>query len=146
MSKKTKKLKRMHFLFKACSFMVVLGPLLVYFAMNFGRYVSSVEDAVKLSFGGIAVLVIVAFVALGKMKVPGRLVTALILCALCWLLASVLGDLTVITTIWLGSQAADVMIFSPLVQYTKRRLDMSETADATAAVTMDAVKTFLGRT
>lgn len=146
MSKKTKKLRRLNLLFRGCSFVAVVGPLLVFFAVNFGRYVQSVEDVVKLSAGGLAVLIIVAFIALGKLKVPGRLLTAFILCVLCWLLASLLEDLTVITTIWLGSQAADVMIFTPLVRYTKRRLDMSESADTTAAVTMDAVKTFLGRT
>ena len=146
MSKKTKKLKRSLFLFRACSFLVAVMPLLTFFTMNFGRYVRCVEDIVKLSVGGIAVLVIVAFIALGKLRVPGRLVTAFVLCALCWLLSSVLVDLTVITTIWLISTAVDVMVFSPLVRYTKRRLDMSETADTTAAVTMDAVKTFLGRT
>lgn len=145
MSKKTKKLKRRLFFLRVCSFLAVVCPLLVFFVLNFGRYVRGVGDVVKLSVGGIAVLVIVAFIALGKLRVPGRLVTAFILCALCWLLASVLEDLTVITTIWLVSVAADEMIFSPLVRRTQKRLDMSETADTTAAVTAEAVKNYLGR-
>lgn len=145
MSKKTKRLKRRLLILRIVSFAVAVLPLLVFFFLNFGRYVKSIGDAVKLSAGGVVLLIMVALIALGKLRVPGRLVAAFIICTLCWLLSPLLEDLTVITTIWLVSTAVDVMIFSPLVGYTKRKVDMSESADTTADVTMAAVKEYLGR-
>lgn len=144
--KKTRRIRRSLMTFRVFSFLVSVGPLAWFFFQNFGRYVETVGDAVKLSMGGMALLVIVVFAVIGKLKIPGRLVSAFVLCALCWSLAALLEDLTIITSIWLGSTVADEMIFSPLVKVTQRRLDIQETADATATATARAVESYLGRT
>ena len=128
-STKTKKIRRGLFRARVLSFAVSVFPLLIYFLLNFGYYVKSISDGFKLSVGFIVIAVILVFTALGKLKVPSRLTGAVTFCGVCWLLRPILADLLVISSVYLGSVAADEIIFARIVKRKERALLVSETAD-----------------
>ena len=74
-------------------------------------------------------IIILAFAALGKLKIPGRLIGAAVFCGLCWLLRPLLADLLVISTVYLASVVADELIFARTVKKKERQLLVCETAD-----------------
>lgn len=77
------------------SFLASTLPVLIYFFINMDKYVKTVPDRVKLSFGGIIALGIVVLKVLGKLKVPSRLVGFGIVLILCYLLEALIQDLMV---------------------------------------------------
>lgn len=127
-----KRLRRRLFLLCTVSFGVSFIPLMSIFIRNYDRYVSSVSDAVKLSFGAVFVLIIFLLKAVGKLKIPGRLMTATVLVFFCWLFSTVLADLLLISAVWWISEAVDYFVLSPLIGRTKEAIRIKRTADATA--------------
>ena len=127
------------------SFISSVLPLLLVFMKNFDRYVSSAEDAIKLSFGVILVLVVILLKVIGKLKIPGRLVCSTICLMMCWLFATMLSDLLLISGAWWISEVVDFVIFSPLIKHTKKKIEIAETAAASAAATAEAIEAYLGR-
>lgn len=107
-------------------------PFACIFIGNFDRYVTTVGDAVKLSFGAVFISVILLLKAIGKLRLPGRLMTATALVFFCWLFSSVLEDMLLISAVWWVSEAADHFVLSPLISKTKEAIRIRRTANATA--------------
>lgn len=140
--KRTKRVRRLRFwlfIFKTCSFLVSIVPLGAYFLANFERYVDDMEDVWKLSTGAIIIMIIMLLKVLGKLKIPGRVVASVLFMGLCWLFASLLADLLIISTIWCVSEVVDFVIFSPIAKAISRKLLIHETAEATALATKEAL-------
>lgn len=131
-SKKIRRLRFWLFIFKLCSFLVSVVPLGLFFLKNFDRYVQGADDIWKLSAGAVVITVIMLLKVLGKLKIPGRVVTSVLFMGLCWLFASLLEDLLIISTIWCVSEVVDFVIFSPIAKAIARKLNIYETAVATA--------------
>ena len=131
-SKKIRRLRFWLFIFKLCSFLVSVVPLGLFFLKNFDRYVQDADDVWKLSAGAVVITVIMLLKVLGKLKIPGRVVTSVLFMGLCWLFASLLEDLLIISTIWCVSEVVDFVIFSPIAKAIARKLNIYETAAATA--------------
>ena len=131
-SKKIRRLRFWLFIFKLCSFLVSVVPLGLFFLKNFDRYVQDADDVWKLSAGAVVITVIILLTVLGKLKIPGRVVTSVLFMGLCWLFASLLEDLLIISTIWCVSEVVDFVIFSPIAKAIARKLNIYETAAATA--------------
>ena len=138
LSKRTRRLKFSRFIFRICRFVVSLGPLVLFFFSNYDRYVSSLRDVCKLSAGGMIIAIIILLKVLGKLKVPGILVTSTIFMGLCWLFSTVLPDLLLISGIWWGSEVAD-FILSLITRRLTRKIDICEAADITAQATKAAL-------
>lgn len=135
MRMKTKRIRRLRFwlfIFKTCSFLVSVVPLGAFFLSNFDRYVTSYEDVWKLSAGAVVITVIMLLKVLGRLKIPGRVVASVLFMGMCWLFASLLSDLLIISTIWCVSEVVDFVIFSPIARAIARKLNIYETAAATA--------------
>lgn len=130
-TKKTRRLRLWLFVFKACSFLVSVLPLGCFFLKNFNRYVTSTDDVWKMSVGAMIIIIIMLLKVLGKLRVPGRMVVSAIFMGMCWLFASLLSDLLIISTIWCVSEAVDFIIFAPIGRAIQRRLNIRETAEAT---------------
>ena len=128
------------------SFLVSVVPLLTVFLKNAERYISCVEDALKLSAGAMVILVILLLKVIGKLKIPGRVVTATMMLILCWLFAKVLSDLLTISLAWWISEIVDFVIFTPLIKSARAAIQVEKTASASAEATVEAIKTYLGRT
>jgi hypothetical protein len=144
-SKGRKSLKGKLVILTACSILVSVMPLLLLFLVNLPRYVRSVEDAIKLSVGAIVVIVILVVKAIGKLKIPRRVVTSTIFLMLCWLLSTMLSDLLIIAAVWWGSEILDFVVFAPWIKRTRQALLVEKTAAASAEATVEAVKAYLGR-
>ncbi len=132
MRKKIIKLRLWSIGFKIINFLVYILPLGIFFLNNFDRYVRTAKDVVKLSAGAIVIIVILFFMVLGKLKMPGRLVMSVLFMGLCWLFNSMLSDLLIISALWCVSEVLDYVIVSPISKMLKRRLSIQETAYATA--------------
>lgn len=145
-SKSRKSLRAKLWTLTAFSILVSVMPLLLLFLFNFHRYVKSVEDAIKLSVGGMIIAVILIIKAVGKLKIPGRVVTSTLFLLLCWLLSGMLSDLLTIACVWWISEVVDFVIFAPWIRRTREALLIEKTAAASAEATVEAVKAYLGRT
>ena len=112
------------------SFLFSVMPLIIHFAMNADRYVKCLGDAVKITFGGIIIFIILIAKTVGKLKLPGRFVTSTVLLILCWLFSTVLSDLIIIAAVWWASEMVDFLVFTPLIKRTKESILIQRTAMA----------------
>lgn len=130
MAKKKKRYRLRLAVLYALSFLVSVAPIMTLLVVNSDRYIRCLGDAVKITFGGIVIFVILAVKTVGKLRLPGRLMTSTVLLLLCWLFSTVIPDLMLILTVWWGSEAADFVIFTPLIKRTKENILIQRTANA----------------
>jgi hypothetical protein len=151
MSKATSRaaLKWRLFLLRALSLACCVGPLAVVFFVNFDTYVKTAQDAVKLTVGGVIILVLIVLRVLGKLKMPRRIVVYAVVAALAWLMEPVLSDIVVLCVVGLSGETVDYIIFSPMVKRTEEALLIDRAADETsarvAAQVEDIMKSYTGR-
>ena len=85
------------FLLYVLSFLFSVLPLGAVFVLNFDKYTETVVDTVKLSFGGVLLVVFVILKVLGKLKMPRRVVFYAFVFLGAWLFAAVLEDLLILS-------------------------------------------------
>ncbi|MBQ7907285.1 MAG: hypothetical protein IJ309_04845 [Clostridia bacterium] len=113
------------------SFTLSLGPVLVYFFINLDKYVTSVADAVRLSFGGVIILGVVLLKVVGLLKMPPRIVLFALVFAGCYLLSSILNDLIIFSFLALIGEIGD-SVCQIFIRREKERRLIEKTARATA--------------
>lgn len=123
------------------SFALSLGPVLVFFFINMEKYISSVEDAVRLSFGGALILGVVILKVVGLLRMPPRIVLFALICAGSYLLHSIISDLIIFSFLALVGEIGD-SICQIFIRKEKERRAIEKTAQATATALTDR---FTGR-
>jgi hypothetical protein len=131
MAKKTRKGCPI-FLLHLLSFLFSVLPLGLVFAFNFGKYTETVVDAVKLSFGGVLLVVFMVLKVLGKLKMPRRVVFYAFVFVGAVLFAAVLEDLVLLSGAALLGEAVDYIFLQPVIARRKSEKEREKVADATA--------------
>lgn len=144
-----KRLKWRLFLLRVLSVVCCVGPLAGVFLSRFGEYVTTVEEGVKLAAGGVLLLVLIALITLGKMKVPRRAVVYVIVAMISWLVAPILTDLTVLCLVALSGEMVDYILVKRLIKRCEEALLIDKAADETsarvAAQVENIMKNYTGR-
>ena len=113
------------------SFLASTLPVLIYFFINMDKYVKTIPDRVKLSFGGIIVLGIVVLKVLGKLKAPSRLIGFGIVFILCYLLEALIQDLMVFSFLAFIGELLD-LCFQVYLKKHKKDKENEKAAQKTA--------------
>lgn len=144
-----KRLKWRKLLLRALSLLACVGPLAAVFLLRFDEYVTTVGEGVKLASGGALLLVLIALISLGKLKVPSRAVAYGLIALIAWLVLPILVDLTVLCLCALGGELVDFFIIKPLLRRTEQALLVDKTAEETSSRVTEKVeelfKNYTGR-
>ena len=115
----------------ATSYVVSILPLVIAFLLNIDRYTESVEATVKLTVGGIIVLVLLLVRTLGNTMPSGIGATlAAFICA--YLLQAILTDLVLLLGMFLFGELLDVIFFKRKITTLREDILVEKTATATA--------------
>lgn len=138
---KMAKLKMKLFLLEIAGFLVSIAPLIITLIINWEKYTShSTKEALKLGVGAVLIGVLCACAVIGKLKMPGRLVTDLILLGAIYLLEPVLQDVFLILCMDLIGSFMDTVIFSKLIKNVREAIANDKTADATVEKLMERLQ------
>ena len=113
------------------SFILSVGPALTFFFVNFGKYVTSVTDGIRLSLGGVMLLVITVLKVTGLLKMPPRMLLFALIFAGAYLLESILGDIIIFSFLALVGEALDA-VCRIFIRREKERIVIEKTAIQTA--------------
>ena len=122
----------------------MITPLVTVLIVNRARYFASVEDAVKLTVGGVLCLLFLAIVIFGKMRAPSGLFLCAFVFVLSCLLEPILQDMKLLSGMALTGACTDWIFFSPRVRRCRQLLHMDEQANTTAAATEEIIKKYIG--
>ena len=127
-----------------CGFFTSVLPLAIVFWMNREKYFIDTPAKVKLALGGVIVLVFVVLKVLGKVKIPGRITTAVIVMALAYLLEALLNDLMLLTAAYLAGEILDMLFFDAPAKRLREKLQMEKQADVTAGRMEQLLSKYVG--
>ena len=113
-------------------FLASTVPLLTLLIMKWGEYTKEPGTDIKLCFGAVAVVILLALKVLGKLKLPSRFTMMAVALVIVYLLESLLSDLTLILLVATIGEAVDSFLFSPFAKRCKERIERMKQADATA--------------
>lgn len=120
------------------SFLFTILPVLIYFLVNFEKYVSTTSDAVKLSFGGVILTVIIVLKVIGKLKIPSRVVLFSVLFLLGYLFSSIINDLLIFLFLALVGEILDA-VCQIFIKREKAREEREAVAKETARAVGEAL-------
>ena len=144
MSKKKPNLKARLILLYIFSFLVSIAPVTVCLILNWGDYVKTPGDTIRLSLGGIALACILFLKVIGKLKMPRRVVAFGIAFIMSYLLQAVLKDLILLTGMALLGEFIDCLIFQRAIRITKENILVGKTADKTTEQVEEVIKKYIG--
>ena len=113
------------------SYIVSILPLIITFAMNFGKYTESVEATLKLTVGGIIVLVLLLVRTIGR-TLPKGIGATLTAFVLAYLLQAILADLVLLLGMFLLGEVLDVIFLRRNIAKIREDILVDKTANATA--------------
>ena len=125
-----------------CSFVCSIAPIVVYFAINSGKYIKSYEDTFKLCFGGLICLVLLALKVIGKLKLPSSTVIFGIVFLLAYLLKSITDDLLVFSFLALIGDIADKVFFVIPISKMKKNIENEKLSTLTADKVSEAMERY----
>ena len=128
-----------------CSFLASTLPLLVVIISKWGTYVQTPADTVKISIGGLMGLFFIFLKAVGKLKIPSRIILFAVIFVMAYLLQSLLADLILLSGMALLGEVIDYFVFQRMIRITKENLTVEKTADATSAKVEDILNKHFGR-
>ena len=126
------------------SFIVSIAPLVVYLIFNWRVYVKNPGETIKLTFGGILLVVLVFMKVIGKLKMPRRVVAFGIVFVMAYLLQSILNDLLLLSGMALLGEFVDFAIFQRAIKNTRENILVGKTADKTAEQVEEIIKKYIG--
>ena len=139
-----KKLKIKLFILQICSFLFSIAPLAIAVMMKRDKYFSTPEESVKLGIGVIIAIVFICLKALGKLKMPKRIVTYGIVFAMAYLLKSILADLLLLSGMAFLGEGLDLLFFQTAIKKTKEMILAEKTADATTEQVEKLFEKYIG--
>lgn len=123
------------------SFVLSVGPVLIYFFVHADRYFVTLPDKVKLTCGLVCLLVIMLLKVMGKLKMPSRAVLFGLVFIMCYLMERVLNDLLVFSFLALLGEILD-MICGVFIRRAREEKIAKKAAQATK---MEITKMLNGR-
>lgn len=129
---KLKQLKMKIILMQITSFIVSIAPLLITVAFRWDKYVQVPSDAVKLTTAG-AILVILLFLkTINRLRMPQkRVVLYLFLLIMCYLLTTILVDITFLVAMATLGEILDMLICQHFIKKWKEAYVVERNASAT---------------
>lgn len=140
-----RKLKRRLALLYIGSFIASIGPLAAFVGTNIERYIGGPRDAVKLSLGGILIVILLLVKVIGKLKMPRGVVGSAVVLVLAFLLEAIAKDIKMLSLMWFIGAFADLCFFDGAKKRTKEDIIICKTADKTAKQVVKAVQNYTGR-
>ena len=113
------------------SVILSICPVTIFFFCNLDKYTKSQAETVKLTAGGILLLVIVILKVLGKLKIPSGIVLYGIGFILVYLLSAIIKDLIVFMFLALVGEILST-ICNAVIKSSKKKLEREKTASITA--------------
>lgn len=108
-----------------------IAPVLIFFFCNLNKYTKTQIEAIKLTAGGMVLLIIVILKVLGKLKLPSGVKLYGIVLVLAYLLDAILNDLIVFAFLaLLGEVLSSICGF--VIKAQVKRLEREKTASITA--------------
>lgn len=111
--------------------LVTVAPLGVVFIVKRGEYFTAPGQTMKLSIGGALCMVLLFLAAIGKLKMPRRVVAVFMALSLSWLFGAIVKDLTFLLSMWLIGEVADLMV-APFARRARENITIGRVASATA--------------
>ena len=140
MEKKQRNIKTKLILLQISSFLVSVLPLIIFVVVNWGNYVKTTSDAVKLSVGMVIAIVLFVLKAIGKLKMPRRVVFYAVTCILCYFLYPLIKDIVWLSALCLVGELLDMFIFQRPIKNLKEKILIEKTSDATTEKVKTEVK------
>lgn len=132
------------YLLYALSFIVAVAPLVITFAINFDKYTATVAETVKLTVGGIIVLVLLFLKTIGRLGTPKGIVGPLIAFMLTVMLEAILHDLALLLGMYLLGEAIDLICLRWYIKKLDEDIKIGKTANATAKQVEEVIKKYNG--
>ena len=144
-AKKKPSLKSKVILLQICSFLVSIAPLVICVAIHWDEYTATPADSVKLAFGGILALVFIGLKAIGKLKMPKRIILFAFVALFSFLLEKLLQDLLLLSVMAFAGEVIDHFVFQHFIKKLQERILIEKTATATTEQVEGVMKNLLGR-
>lgn len=132
-------------LFQVLNVVMAVLPLIAYFIYNRDVYTETPEQTIKLTFGGIMVIVFITFALLGKLKAMNYISGAFILLLFAWFLEAIIDDLIVISFLMVLGGILSTVLFGIQVKRIKQQILINKTADATSERVEALLDKYVGR-
>lgn len=132
-------------LFQVLNVVMAVLPLIAYFIYNRDVYTETPEQTIKLTFGGIMVIVFITFALLGKLKAMNYISGAFILLLFAWFLEAIIDDLIVISFLMVLGGILSTVLFGIQVKRIKQQILIDKTADATSERVEILLDKYVGR-
>lgn len=124
--------KTKYFFLCMFGFLASTLPLAALLGMKWDEYTAEPGSGIKLCFGAVVIVILLALKVLGKLKLPSRVTVMAVSLILVYLLEALLADLTLILLVATIGEAVDAFIFAPFAKRCKERIGVMKQADATA--------------
>lgn len=139
-----KKKKRLLFWVRFVGLLASLTPISIIIGMNLSTYIAKSSGGIwTLSLGGILAVGLVVIAQLGKLKLPNRIWFFAILLGLATFLEPMLIDLKVLCFACLVGELLYSLIFTPIINRLKRKIDMEEQANETNEKVKETIREVL---
>jgi hypothetical protein len=149
-ARKEKNKTRSHTKFKlamlyVCSFLASTLPLLFVIINRWDHYAQAPSDTIKITIGGLIGLFFLFLKAIGKLKMPSRIILFSVIFVMAYLLKNLLDDIILLSGMALLGEVIDFFVFQRMIKITRENIIVSKTADATTAKVEEMIKKHLGR-
>lgn len=119
-------------LLQILSFIVCVAPIGVAVFINRNEWFGTPQESVKIGIGAIIAAVLIGLKALGKLKMPRRIVIYAIVFAMTFLLKSILDDLMLLSGMAFLGEFLDLIFLQTAIRRLKEDIKTEKTATATA--------------
>lgn len=128
-----------------CSFLASTLPLLIVIVSKWDTYTKTPSDTIKITIGGILGLFFIFLKAVGKLKIPSRIILFAAIFVMAYLLQSLLDDIILLSGMALLGEVIDFFVFQRMIKVSRENITTQKTADATSAKVEEIIKKHLGR-
>lgn len=128
-----------------CSFLASSLPILIVIVSRWESYTKTPSDTIKITIGGVIGLFFLFLKAVGKLKLPSRIILFAVIFVMSYLLKALLDDIILLSGMALLGEIIDFFIFRHMIKVTKDNINVQKQADATSAQVEEIIKKHLGR-
>ena len=125
-------------LWQVIGFAVCVLPLLITVYVKRGELIAG-GSGIRVSAGLLIVLVVALLAVLGKMKMPGRVVSVGAAFAVSWLLESLLDNLVILLGVLFAGILVDALVCETRVRKLQRTVERMENREDMTAATASAL-------
>ena len=130
-------------LWQVIGYAVCVLPLLITVFVKRGELIAG-GSGVRVSAGLLIVLVVALLAVLGKMKMPGRVVSVGAAFAVSWLLESLLDNLVLLLGVLFAGILVDALVCETRVRKLQRTVERMENREDMTAATASALAQAMG--